>query len=259
MNEHAREWLLAMLWGLDQITDPRLSRAFETAEQWEYRHRLRHTFRRLEHEGLVRRQKHLDRLVWSLTDLGRLAALGGRNPEARWARPWDGTWRMVLFDLPEKRHSLRKQLLRWLHQNHFGYLQDSVWIHPDPLQEVAATLEEFRDDVESFTIMESQCGAGYANDAVVRGAWDFSEINRRYTNYLQRYADRPPKLSAGTTGRVAKQWLREEALVWHHAFDLDPLLPNAVLPAGYQGVHAWQARRHILTAFSARLPFPTSA
>jgi DNA-binding transcriptional regulator PaaX len=101
--------------------------------------------------------------------------------------------------------------------------------------------------------MESRCGAGYGNDAIVRGAWDFPEINRRYTSYLERYTDRPPKLA--TIGRRGvQQWLRAESLAWHHAFDLDPLLPNAVLPTGYQGVRAWQARRRFLLSFITQLP-----
>ena len=27
-------------------------------------------------------------------------ALGGRDPQEQWARPWDGRWRLVLFDVP---------------------------------------------------------------------------------------------------------------------------------------------------------------
>jgi len=58
---------------------------------------LRQTFR-LEEQQLIERDASTanDRL-YRLTAQGRLRVLGGRDPEERWARPWDGQWRLVLF------------------------------------------------------------------------------------------------------------------------------------------------------------------
>src|SRR6266513_1066496 len=41
-----------------------------------------------------------DDRLYRLTAQGRLHALGGRDPQEQWARPWDGRWRLVLFDVP---------------------------------------------------------------------------------------------------------------------------------------------------------------
>ena len=41
---------------------------------------------------------------------------------------------MVVFDLPEAKNKLRVRLRRFLQEQHFGYLQNSVWITPDPLE-----------------------------------------------------------------------------------------------------------------------------
>jgi hypothetical protein len=62
-----------------------------------------------------------------------LHVLGGRDPEAQWARPWDGQWRLVLFDVPTGQNAQRERLRRYLRDKGFGYLQNSVWISPDPL------------------------------------------------------------------------------------------------------------------------------
>ncbi|NQU11857.1 hypothetical protein HQ590_13770, partial [bacterium] len=175
---------------------------------------------------------------------------GGRDPEARWNRNWDGRWRLVLFDLPTRPRHLRQRLLRWLHQNHFGYLQRSVWIHPDPLSELAPTLAEYRDDVESLTVLKAQTVAGYTNAALVQGAWDFDEINKRYTIYLDGFGRKRAAAIASGRGTFtwASRWLRAERVAWQHAVALDPLLPRALLPSGYRGTEAGQARRRVVRA-----------
>jgi phenylacetic acid degradation operon negative regulatory protein len=244
-----RDWALAVLWGAEQLMMPTWRNLFESYEAWECRRGFQNQLAYLQRRGLARREHHTQDLVYRLTELGRLAALGGRDAEQQWNRDWDRKWRMVLFDLPAGRQALRQKLLRWLRQNGFGYLQNSVWIHPHPLTEVAAALDDYRDDVESLTIMEAQCCAGYSNEAVVTGAWAFDEINKRYAAYLDSFGKVAPKMVAGRAGfERAGRWLRSERVAWEHAFSLDPLLPRALLPRGYLGVKAWQARRRVLSA-----------
>lgn len=45
-------------------------------------------------------------------------------------RNWDGWWRLVIFDVPEKARDLRDHLRYALQQLGFKQLQQSVWIHP---------------------------------------------------------------------------------------------------------------------------------
>src|SRR5207249_9957063 len=61
--------------------------------------------------------------VYRLTWQGRLHALGGRDPQARWSREWDGRWRLILFDVPTAQNSHRTRLRRYLRDKCFGYLQ----------------------------------------------------------------------------------------------------------------------------------------
>ena len=45
-------------------------------------------------------------------------------------KKWDGKWRMLIFDIPEKRKSLREKIRLTLSDIGFVNLQDSVWIYP---------------------------------------------------------------------------------------------------------------------------------
>lgn len=45
-------------------------------------------------------------------------------------RKWDGKWRVLIFDIPERRKTLRSQIRRTLVEIGFVRLQDSVWVYP---------------------------------------------------------------------------------------------------------------------------------
>src|SRR3990167_10238438 len=45
-------------------------------------------------------------------------------------REWDRRWRVVIFDIPERRKSVRAGLRRFMNEYGFVRLQDSVWIYP---------------------------------------------------------------------------------------------------------------------------------
>lgn len=247
-SEDVEEFLEVLCWGTGKMlwpTLPNLERSWE-ARQW--RCGFPNKVRRLEERALLQRERHARALVCRLTELGRLTSLGGRDPERMWQRPWDGQWRMVVFDLPAGSQKVRARLLRWLRQNGFGYLQNSVWIHPDPVQDALEALGEFRDDVETFTILEARCCAGCSNDALVQGAWDFTTMNKRYETHLsQANGELRQSLPSKNAEAELRARLRQERRAWGNAVSIDPLLTRELLPSGYLGGESWQAHRRVMT------------
>ena len=51
------------------------------------------------------------------------------------AAQWDGKWRLVIFDVPEKHKKAREALRRKLKDLNFSRLQDSVWVTPFPCED----------------------------------------------------------------------------------------------------------------------------
>lgn len=48
---------------------------------------------------------------------------------------WDGKWRILVFDINERRRRTRNQLRRLIQGQGFVRLQDSVWVYPYPRDE----------------------------------------------------------------------------------------------------------------------------
>ncbi|OHA93433.1 MAG: hypothetical protein A3H52_01905 [Candidatus Zambryskibacteria bacterium RIFCSPLOWO2_02_FULL_39_26] len=60
-------------------------------------------------------------------------------------RKWDKKWRMLVFDIPESRKSLRNKIRLTLMNIGFLRLQDSVWIYPHPCEDLVNLLKvDFR-------------------------------------------------------------------------------------------------------------------
>lgn len=59
------------------------------------------------------------------------------------ARPrrWDKKWRLLIFDIPERRAYLRKRIRYTLRSIGFERLQDSVWIYPYDCEDLVALLK----------------------------------------------------------------------------------------------------------------------
>ncbi len=56
-------------------------------------------------------------------------------------KQWDGKWRVLIFDISEKRKDVRHKLRLTLQSVGFVHLQDSVWVYPYPCEEFVALLK----------------------------------------------------------------------------------------------------------------------
>jgi phenylacetic acid degradation operon negative regulatory protein len=249
MDGKTEELLWTLLWTCETIARPTFRNLTDSFEGWAYRNGFLRQLQRLEQRELLEVQspKSGDRL-YRLTDAGRLNALGGRNPEEKWKRRWDGRWRLVIFDVPESRRLTRDKLRKHLHMRTFGYLQNSVWITPDPVSEECALLAGGMVNVESLVLLEARPCAGETDAEIVAGAWDFAEINRRYAAHRRVLTRRPrAQLKNETVAGKFHRWLREERLAWLNAMELDPLLPSRLLPPEYVGINAWHDRMRVMS------------
>lgn len=225
---------------------------------WEDETRNRERLRSMKRRGWIDVRRDGPEPVVVLTEAGRDAACGGPDPETRWSRPWDGQWRFFLFDLPGRQSRIRVALWRWMRRERFGYLQNSVWITPDPVDPESVPVGSFRLKADASTFIQGRPLSPDGDRALVTGAWEFAAIDRAHGEVL-RLASEGQDAFKRRVWKPAqrREWAAALRRAWRAVQQLDPLLPEALWPAGYRGRMAWQARYEVVNQLAARSPRPS--
>lgn len=107
-----------------------------------FNQRITQALLRLERRGLIRMTGEGGKRQIHLTTQGEKtidALYAGAYVIPLPAR-WDGKWRLVMFDVPEKRKKVRDTLRLLLRGAGFVHFQDSAWIQPYPCDELITLL-----------------------------------------------------------------------------------------------------------------------
>lgn len=115
-----------------------------SGNRYKFGYQARTAAGRLAQKGLIRFVERGGRRFVEITEKGRkkLAIetqkmlLQSHSP-----RRWDKQWRLVMFDIPERRRNVRDRLRMYMHEFGFLRLQDSAWIFPYDCEESVALLK----------------------------------------------------------------------------------------------------------------------
>jgi DNA-binding transcriptional regulator PaaX len=119
-------------------------------KEWEdiNEQQLKRSIRALYESKLVREKQNKDRTVTLiLSEKGKRKALTYNIDEMQIKTPasWDGKWRIVLFDIPEKIKGSREVVRFYLKSLEFYEFQKSVFVHPfDCQDEIEYIIENFQ-------------------------------------------------------------------------------------------------------------------
>jgi len=102
-------------------------------------------------EVIVRARKRLvtqgllkyvdDHLQLTQKGISTLAAYNVYTYQHRVPRRWDKKWRMLIFDIPERKRGLRHKVRTILRTTGFVCIQQSVWLYPYDCEEFAALMK----------------------------------------------------------------------------------------------------------------------
>ncbi|MCX7885711.1 MAG: hypothetical protein N3B01_00435 [Verrucomicrobiae bacterium] len=196
-------------YGIDLLTRPMLSNLLGAYDQYAHRHAAATLIWRLERRNLIRRTRNKNKEAFAITAQG-LRRLQVLDPQQHWSRRWDGIWRVVTFDLPERRRAERKRLWQALRARKLGLLQRSVWVWPHDVKPI------LREIVRAEGVPECFCGFSAtglflcSSAELVASAWNWEEIGKHHQMYLQRTTGTEEELARATSlGAVAVVARRE--------------------------------------------------
>jgi DNA-binding transcriptional regulator PaaX len=108
------------------------------------RKKFKRKLERLNKQGLVDYQEQKDGFLIHLTEKGKIRAKKYHLEELKLQKPkkWDGLWRIVIFDIPNRFKLARDVLRQKLKELKFTQLQESVFIHPYPCETEIKLLRE---------------------------------------------------------------------------------------------------------------------
>ena len=209
---------------------------------------VRTTVFRLAKDGWLSSEQIGRRSYYTLTTQGRRrCADASRRIYSEPRKDWPGTWSLVLLSGVDTIHrdDLRKQL-RWLG---FAPFSANLMAHPAPdRQAVDEHLAELAGSDCLLTMqshIDEQCDT-YLRE-VVHKSWELDDLGQRYGEFLEQF--RPVYAAARR-----KQTLRPEAAFqartlliqeYRRVLLRDPMLPEALLPEGWDGVAAAQLCRNL--------------
>ena len=99
---------------------------------------------RLAAQGLIKFEKRNGKSYARITDAGQKALSLEQQKAALHngkKRRWDKRWRVIIFDIPERRRKVRDRLRIIMRELGFARLQDSVWVYPYDCEDLMALLK----------------------------------------------------------------------------------------------------------------------
>jgi phenylacetic acid degradation operon negative regulatory protein len=203
--------------------------------------------------------------LWRMVSTGELAsydgtyALAGNLTERRErvdeasrigdqsARSWDGTWELAIVSLDRRSAADRLALRKAATALHLAEMREGVWLRPDNLD--PARLPRLRAVLDRQCVHFHQAATDIAADTVrsLFNSDDWARDAGRLTDAMRDELG----TEAVDADDFAYQFALSVAVVRH--LQLDPMLPEVLLPRGWPGPAVRDSYRRFDQVFKQRL------
>ena len=199
------------------------------------------TVSRLEKDGLIKKIKKERKIHVRLTGKGKRFIRQHREKSRISSPAWDRKWRVVIFDIPEKRRNLRDCLRRYLKTLGYAQVQRSIWISPHNFSDLISNYVKKMNLSDYLFQITAENFPGYTEVQLAKKFWDIEKIHHKYLNLIEQYKNKKTQLTEINRDSLEKkEFLNKmvhEQLLWDYRSILhqDPLLPPDLLPPGWAG------------------------
>jgi phenylacetic acid degradation operon negative regulatory protein len=199
------------------------------------------------------------RSAYRITEAGRTFIRSiNRKPEL-YDRTWDGTWHFVMASFPESERKRRDSLRSDLLQTGYGQLYGGVYVSPWPYREETAELLRKHQAERYVTVAHGAVEHGRIDAEAAVSIWSLGEVARHYDeqwawfegSFLPEAALSPEEAAEPLELFVRYLHLGE---VVSNLYLLDPMLPEELLPIGWQGRSRLNRMRETIDAIARAIP-----
>lgn len=150
-------------------------------------------------------ERELDRVLKPLKETGK----------------WDGRWRLVIFNVPEKKRDLRDRIRRALTRLGLGILQPSVWITPKDIKNDIEKIKQ-KLDIANYIKFFVVTRNNSLDKTIIEKSWNLPELEDEYKKFNFQAERVLRNISKDNNYRYqAKKFIFQYALI----LQKDPILP----------------------------------
>lgn len=155
---------------------------------------------------------------------------------------WDGKWRIISYEIPEKKRELRDRLRREMQGWGLGPWHRSFWLTPHPVAKALEELVAEKEEEKYIQAFESSHIFG-DRELLIEKVWGKSSLDKQYRELFKRWHDILSREEPKT--EKFKKVISEYITI----LKLDPGLPKELVGdqwIGFEGFNIFKEIRSIL-------------
>ncbi|MEK7109612.1 MAG: PaaX family transcriptional regulator C-terminal domain-containing protein [Patescibacteria group bacterium] len=151
---------------------------------------------------------------------------------------WDGKWRIISYEIPEKKREIRDRLRREMQGWGLGPWHRSFWITPHPILSTLKSLTSQKEEEKYIQAFEAEHTFG-DREILIEKVWGKSALDKSYRELFKKWHE---ILSSGDE-KVDK--LKKVIGEYINLLRQDPGLPKELVGESWIGFEGWNIFKEI--------------
>lgn len=151
---------------------------------------------------------------------------------------WDGKWRVISYEIPEKKREIRDRLRREMQGWGLGPWHRSFWLTPHPIITNLKTLTAQKEEERYIQAFESDHVYG-DRELLIEKVWGKANLDRQYRELFKKWHD----ILSGSEEKLDK--FKKIVSFYIDILRQDPGLPKELLGESWIGFEGWNIFKEI--------------
>jgi len=151
---------------------------------------------------------------------------------------WDGKWRILSYEIPEKKRELRDKLRREVAGWGLGPWHRSFWLTPHPITDNLKELISQKEEEQYVQAFEADHVFGN-RDILIEKVWNKADLDRKYRELFKKWH------SLLSTEEEKTEKFRKVISEYVNILKIDPGLPVELVGQTWIGYEAFNIYKEI--------------